>query len=67
LSSVAIGFGYISISEFYIKEPEFFLYPIIATVCNIIFGMISIKMMMEVSEITNNRLGSLQEMAYYFT
>lgn len=29
--------------------------------------MISIKMMMEVSEITNNRLGSLQEMAYYFT
>jgi len=40
--SVAVGIGYIQISNFFIKNPDFYWYPVLTCVFNIGFGYISI-------------------------
>lgn len=67
LLAVALGVGYLETSGFYMEYPIFFLFPINATIANIVFGLISVHMLIEVYRFTEGRLGSLQEVAYYFT
>ena len=67
LLAVALGIGYLETSGFYMEHPIFFLYPIITAVMNTVFGLISVHMLIEVYRFTEGRLGSLQEIAYYFT
>ena len=73
LTSVAIGIGYISTSAYYFDHPEYFFVPLATCFMNIIFGLISVKMLLDAKSVQEERvgrtassLGSLQEMGYYF-
>ena len=64
--SVAIGIGYVQLSNFFIRSPEFYFYPIITVLVNLVFGYLSIYMLVDAYRV-KNRIGSFQEMAYFFT
>ena len=66
LLSVAVGIGYISINSFYIKDPKFYDVPIITCAFNALFGYFSIYLLLDAKRL-EQKLGSFQEMAYYFT
>jgi hypothetical protein len=55
--AVAIGIGYTQLSDFYIKYPSFFWYPIATVIFNIVFGFLSIYMLIDAYS-QKNRLGS---------
>jgi magnesium-transporting ATPase (P-type) len=75
LTSVAIGIGYISTSAYYYNSPNYFFVPISTCIINIVFGLISVKMLLDAKSVqeervgssTSSSLGSLQELAYYFS
>lgn len=64
--SVAIGIGYAQLSNFFIRSPEFYFYPIVTVFVNMLFGYFSIYMLVDAFKV-KNRVGSFQEMAYFFT
>jgi hypothetical protein len=53
-------------SAFYIKYPAFYWYPILTCLFNGLFGILSVYLLLDAYKL-QNKLGSFQEMAYYFT
>ena len=47
LISVAIGIGYVQITSFYIRDPSFFIYPILTCIFNLLFGYLSIYLLLD--------------------
>jgi len=66
LISITLSYGYIQISSFYINNPSFYIIPILTCILNAVFGYISIYMLIDARSL-QDRLGSFQEMAFYFT
>ena len=57
LTSVAIGIGYISTNAYYFDNPEYFFVPIGTCICNIGFGLISVKMLLDAKSVQEERVG----------
>jgi hypothetical protein len=51
LTSVAIGIGYIKTSTFYFENPDYFFLPIGTCIFNIIFGLISVNMLLDAKSV----------------
>lgn len=73
LLSISIGIGYINFTSFNSEDSNFYIVPLFAVVANLMFGVISVLMFMDAKRIQEKnivknhmRLGSIQEMMYYF-
>ena len=66
LLSVGVGVGYVQLGNFYITNPSFYWYPVVTCIVTLLFSLLSVYLLLDAYKL-QNKLGSFQEMAYYFT